>query len=214
MILMFHHIGVEENERISSCVLSKDNFECICKNYNSIVRGVDETLRKNNCLSYTFDDGFADLYNIAYPIMMQYHIPFTVFIIEDFIGKPGYINKAQITELASNPLVEIGSHGYSHKNLTGLSNEEISDEILGTKIRLEDVFNIKIKKFAYSHGQYNPACLACVKSYDTAYAADSKPINFLTRKRRYTYPRINMTDATFDGIKPYMNNLLRRADIQ
>lgn len=214
MILMFHHIGVDEKERISSCALSKEKFEAICRNYSGMVKGVDESLRKNNCISFTFDDGFTDLYSVAYPIMKMYQIPFTVFIIEEFIGKSGYMTLEQIKELVANPLVEIGSHGYSHKNLTELYEEEIVDEILGTKERLESLFQTKIDKFAYSHGQYNVACLSCVKSYDTAYAADSKPINFITRKRRYTYPRVNMTDSTFDDVIPYIDNLLRRADKQ
>ena len=210
MILMLHHVGVNDDEKISSCVLSKEHFESICMNFSGITRNVDDCLRMNNIISFSFDDGFSDLYNIAYPIMMQYHIPFTMFIIEDFIGKPGYMTKEQIKELSLNPLVEIGSHGYSHKNLTELSKEEILDEIQGTKKRLEDAFGVEITKFAYSHGQYNDTCLKFVKSYETAYAADSKPINFITRKRHYSYPRINMTDATYEVYKHYIDNLLRK----
>ena len=209
MILMFHHVGVNDDTIISSCVLSKEKFESICKSYYCITKEVDDCLKKNNIISFTFDDGFTDLYNIAYPIMMQYNIPFTVFVIEDFIGKPGYMNKEQIRELTLNPLVEIGSHGYSHKILTGMRKEEIGDEIQGTKKRLEDTFGVEIKKFAYSHGQYNDSCMEFVKSYETAYAADSKPINFITRKRHYAYPRINMTNDTFEGYIKHMNNFLR-----
>ena len=208
MILMFHHIGVDEKEQISSCILSRDNFEKVCKSYAGIIKNVDDCLKKNNYISFTFDDGFADLYSIAYPIMKQYKIPFTLFIIEDFIGRPGYMTMDQIKELSSDPLVEIGSHGVSHKNLTTLTEEEIVDEIRGTKKRIENILGKRINKFAYSHGQYNDVCLNYVKVYDTAFAADSKPINIITRRRRYYYPRINMTDTTIKVYKKYLDRLL------
>lgn len=208
-ILMFHHIGVEAQNAISSCVLSKDNFERLCESYARVSGTVDESIHDNYILSFTFDDGFSDLYETAYPIMSKFGIPFTAFIVESFIGSPGYLTLEQIKEMSLNPNVEIGSHGFSHKRLTELSDYEIANEIVGTKHRLEQLIEKPIKKFAYSHGQFDKRCNSYVSVYDTAYAADSLPLNCFTRKRRYSYPRLNVTDDTFSDFVSYFDRLVK-----
>ncbi len=45
----------------------------------------------------TFDDGFESTYTIAYPIMQQYGIVGTVYVVPSWIGSPGYLTLAELT---------------------------------------------------------------------------------------------------------------------
>lgn len=196
-ILMFHHVGVTESERISSCNLSKDVFESICKNFSNISRSVDDVLIHNGYVAFTFDDGFEDFYYNAFPILQQYRIPFVLFVVEDFIGEKGYLSKSQLKTILDSSLCEIGSHGKTHKILSKLTAEELVDEIVQSRINIESLLGCKINKMAYSHGNADARCLNMVQVYDTAYCAHSMPLNFITRLSKYKYPRLNMTDKTY-----------------
>lgn len=38
-------------------------------------------------INITFDDGFEDIYNNAYPILKKYNIPFTIYLSTDFVDR-------------------------------------------------------------------------------------------------------------------------------
>ena len=65
----------------------------------------------------TFDDGFADVYQNAYPILQELGFVGAIYIYVDHVGFSGYINSDQITDLAENGW-EIGNHSMSHADLT------------------------------------------------------------------------------------------------
>ena len=84
-----------------------------------------------------FDDGHADHYSNAYPILKKHGAKAVFFIIS---GKPDqdpkFANRAQVKELADAGF-EIGSHSASHFNLTSLSTPALIEELSGSKATLE-----------------------------------------------------------------------------
>lgn len=58
----------------------------------------------------TFDDGFADNYSVAFPILKQYGARATMYIITSRVGTPGYLTEAQIAEMHASGLVEFQLH--------------------------------------------------------------------------------------------------------
>ena len=108
-------------------------------------------------LSITFDDGYLDTYKIAAPLLIENNVPFTIFIITDFIKnkKKGYMNESMLKELSNNPLVTIGSHTVNHHQLTQINDKLIFDELNYSKSYLENLLGEKIETLSYPHGKFN-----------------------------------------------------------
>ena len=62
----------------------------------------------------TFDDGFESTYTIAFPLMQQYGIKGTVYVVPDWLGAPGYLTLAELTEM-HNAGWTIASHTWTTK---------------------------------------------------------------------------------------------------
>jgi hypothetical protein len=88
-------------------------------------------------LVLTFDDGFADVYSTAYPLLRDAGLPFTLYVTTAYLGGmmhwPGSTSQhpgpaltwQQLEELAGDPLVTIGNHTHTHARPEDLSAEEL-----------------------------------------------------------------------------------------
>lgn len=108
-------------------------------------------------VSITFDDGHRDNYELAVPLLLEKQIPFTIFLITDFISEAhkDYLDKDQIKELAKNPLVTFGTHGKTHRPLSGIGIDEAKEELRASKAMLEDLIGKEVTTMSFPHGQFN-----------------------------------------------------------
>jgi peptidoglycan/xylan/chitin deacetylase (PgdA/CDA1 family) len=44
-----------------------------------------------NALTITVDDGYRDFYQVAYPVLREYGIPATVYLVSDFVDRTGWL---------------------------------------------------------------------------------------------------------------------------
>ncbi|MES3037371.1 MAG: polysaccharide deacetylase family protein [Bdellovibrionota bacterium] len=119
--------------------------------------GSNDPVRNATEISVTFDDGFLDNYTEAMPFLVSQGVPFTVFMISDFIGAEykNYLNVHELREMVKNPLVTIGGHGKSHSNLLHLSHEAAVAELTESKKTLEDVLGKEVTTMSFPHGGFN-----------------------------------------------------------
>lgn len=113
----------------------------------------------------TFDDGYQDNYDIAYPILKQHEVPFVIYVTTGFIDNklPMWwypdeqlgINIESLKALEADPLCTIGTHTVSHPKLDTLSYEGQVKEIIQSSQNLETLFGHPIHHFSYPHGAYN-----------------------------------------------------------
>jgi peptidoglycan/xylan/chitin deacetylase (PgdA/CDA1 family) len=100
----------------------------------------------------TFDDGYLDVYQNAYPILEKYGFYATFFIIGNTVDTRGNLSTDQLLELVNDGW-EIGCHSMNHSYLT--SGNNLEQEIVGSKELLEEKIGEAVLTFAYPYGLTN-----------------------------------------------------------
>ena len=108
-------------------------------------------------VAITFDGGTAGIYTKAFPIMQQLGFTGTLFITINYLDQPGYLTSAQVKEMLTAGW-EIGSRGYNGYDLTS-DYSVLSDEISGSRLKLEELFGVSVKIFAYPYGRTDDVIL-------------------------------------------------------
>lgn len=188
-ILMYHYISVPppdaDKYRLDLSV-TPANFRAqveylLAEGYRPItVADLADYLRRGtplppNPIILTFDDGYLDNYENAFPTLKEYQVPATFFVITDFVDqkKPGYMTWDQLEELAIEGM-EIGAHTMTHADLQGKSRAFQASEIAGSKATIEARIGTPVKSFCYPAGKYDARTLDIVRSvgYQAAVTTD------------------------------------------
>ncbi|MCX7854822.1 MAG: polysaccharide deacetylase family protein [Anaerolineae bacterium] len=101
----------------------------------------------------TFDDGWREQYDVAFPILQRYGVRATFFITTSFVGYPRFMTWEELTELRDAGM-EIASHGRKHINLTDADDREAWREIARSREILEEKLGVSAVSFAYPFGGY------------------------------------------------------------
>jgi len=168
----------------------------LSRNYSAVRLGSGETPAGPTGkppLALTFDDGYRDNFETAYPVLARSGIPVTFFLTVSRVGTdwafprgeyPG-LTWEQVREMDRNPLVDFGSHGHTHRILTGMPEEEAAAEIERSKAVLEERLARPIDYFSYPHGSYNRRVKELVRKagYRAAYSVISGGEDDFSRRR-------------------------------
>lgn len=112
----------------------------------------------------TFDDGYADNYRNAYPILQKYNQKATIFLISDYVSTyPNYLTWTQVSEMQDSGLIDFESHTLSHEQLDSTSPDETWNQLEGSKKALEWHLRKEINFLAYPCGSYDEELQQLVK---------------------------------------------------
>jgi len=189
----------------------KNNYEIL-----SISSIVDDIREKRDCQApicgITFDDGYKNNYEIAYPLLMKYEIPATIFIStgcisngqddnykftikKRFAGKR-MLNWSEVKEMKESGLIDIGAHTHNHEDLTSLSKQDALREIRTSKKIIEDKLDTKIELFSFPGGKFNEDVKELVKSSGFKAGFTSEALINLPNQNPYEVSRISIGRAT------------------
>lgn len=156
----------------------------------------------------TFDDGYADNYIHAFPLLKRYNMKATIYIVTERFNKDWATDKdtkissnelnneamlshEMVKEMLDSGLIDIGSHTIHHVNLPSLSSEQKEEEIANSKTIIEQHYSITCKSFAYPFGFYDEDSLALVKKHGYSSAVTTVPKLIPWEiKNRYEVPRV------------------------
>lgn len=108
-------------------------------------------------IAFTFDDGAkSDLRNALKLSMLGWSATF--FVSTSNISKPGYLDAAEVKELAAMGM-SVGSHSHEHRRLTRMPVRDAETNIRQSREILEDLLGAKVDRFAFPGGAYSSAIL-------------------------------------------------------
>jgi len=118
-------------------------------------------------VAITFDDAYRSVGEVAYPMLREHGLPFTVFVATDVVdARAGrFLSWERMREMAGSGLVTFGPHSRSHAHLESLgrrgiqgSLQERAEEIDGSLARLRaELGDAVLMAFAYPYGEYSRA---------------------------------------------------------
>jgi peptidoglycan/xylan/chitin deacetylase (PgdA/CDA1 family) len=134
----------------------------------------DDARRQEKLACLTFDDGYRDFYIHAFPILQEYDVPATVFLVSGYIGDTNHwddcyglpsvplLSREQILELQAQG-VEFASHTITHRRLTELSAADQAREIVDSKKELEALLDHPVRFFCYPHMDHDERVRSLVR---------------------------------------------------
>jgi len=137
----------------------------------------------------TFDDGFSSDVEIALPLLKSFNVSAIFFIVTSYIGKPNYLSKNQIIDLA-NCGMSIGSHSVNHYDMLNLSKIDRMNELIVSKKELEKIISKKVSSFSFPYGRYNNKIVKDVYDAGYEYCFTSKPGVFKAKDK--LIPRLSL----------------------
>jgi len=121
----------------------------------------------------TIDDGYADIREVAAPLVHRYGFPATVFAVSDRIG--GAADWDGAGELTGRRLLDweglqtlrgirvaVGAHTRTHPRLPELDDRAVADEVQGSRTVLSERLDAPIDAFSYPYGRVSGDAVAAV----------------------------------------------------
>lgn len=137
-----------------------------------------ERIRESpGAVALTFDDGFRNFLENAFPVLRDLRLPSTVFVVSQYCGdrnrwpsQPPSPRVPDLPLMSWSELREIvvggvmlGSHTATHPYMTHLSNAEIEEELRASQHEIEDCTGQPVRAFAYPYGATSPEAREAVR---------------------------------------------------
>jgi len=122
-------------------------------------------------ISLTFDDGREEQYSKFYPILDEYDLKATFYIVTERINWKGVMRWDELKTLQKDGN-EIGSHTHTHPHLTTLSDDELDFEFK----KSHDILRpFDCCTLAYPYGEYDERIVDHAKKYFIAARGHHNP---------------------------------------
>ncbi len=224
-IIMYHHFS-EKQSKIGDYTLAPSQLESDLKELQK--RGYTPITTEQLCAYYegeyelpqkpillTFDDGYYSVYYYAYPLLKQYNVPATCFILGYYSqmysdGEKQNLSYAHMTweqlrEMTDSKLISIGSHTYDLHHPRGEGSrygisinageseqaycDAVVDDLRTLSAALQENLGVTPQTFAYPFGAICAESIPVLRQmgFRIAFTCEEK-VNKLHRGEEAEYP--------------------------
>lgn len=190
-VLMYHHVAPTDREinvypdvfEDQLRVLSRKGWKTLTGDeFLGFLKNPSEAPKK--CVLITFDDGFADNYVYAYPLLRKYGMRAMIFVATGFIAdddvkREGFVplshDKAwklaftdrrsesmctwkELKEMQQSGAIDIQSHGHSHlipQYIAQKKYQDVMDDLNAGKKALQERLSKDVRHLAWPKGCYD-----------------------------------------------------------
>ena len=171
----------------------------------------------HHTVAITFDDGFEDIFQNAFPILSAHGFTATIFVITGTLGAAvsqrdtseceRYLSAEHLRALSAADIT-IGSHSTAHRRLGNIPLDEATEEIVNSRKVLEEILGRPVTWFSYPFGSFNSEVARCVRNAGYAGAVSVIRDNRVKPSQVYYLPRVMvMPDATLLRFRYYFSAL-------
>ncbi len=147
----------------------------------------------------TFDDGFADFYDTALPLLIQHGFTASLYVTTGWItggaAHPGMLSWAAV-EAAAGAGIEIGAHSVGHPQLDQLPAGSLRAELADSKHALEDRLGAPVPGLAYPFGYSSQLVRDTAAQAGYAYACAVGNRLAASGCDRFAIPRLTVARST------------------
>jgi peptidoglycan/xylan/chitin deacetylase (PgdA/CDA1 family) len=136
----------------------------------------------------TFDDGFRGVREHALPVLERLGWPFTVFLVSDLIGEQDFWTRASNPSGVTYPLlnadeirdmqqrgVSFHSHTRNHPSLPSLDDEQLKEQLAGSRRALAPLLGHDVPYIAYPFGHLDERVEAATRAAGYKAAFSTQP---------------------------------------
>jgi peptidoglycan/xylan/chitin deacetylase (PgdA/CDA1 family) len=180
-ILMYHYIStppedadiyrvdlsVTETAFAEQMAYLKDNGYTTIDLYDLSLAITNQAELPEKPIILTFDDGYADNYQNAFPVLEANGQKGVFFVVTEFIdlNREGYLSWDMVKEMADAGM-RFESHSRTHPDLTTLSADGLIWELRGSQETLAAHIGYTPRYFCYPGGDYNDETIAMLQDLD------------------------------------------------
>ncbi|MBP7652261.1 polysaccharide deacetylase family protein [Candidatus Dependentiae bacterium] len=165
-VLMYHKISEFHRDKLTVTVNQFENqINYLLKKGYTPISFKELNSYKNNTLNIpdkpvilTFDDGYMNNYELAYPVLKKNNIKATIFLVAGSIGKKNewdegqekLIDYNQIKEMSGNN-IEFGIHSFNHSNFSKMTIKEIESDLTDciSELKKNNIFFENVIAYPY-----------------------------------------------------------------
>lgn len=143
----------------------------------------------------TFDDGHISNYQTVLPALIDNSATADFFINPENVGKQKFVSWPALREMAAAGM-SIQSHGYRHIYLTLLSQRQLRESLLRSKLELEDKVGTEVVILAPPGGRIDKRVVGVAQDVGYKYIANSRAGRWPIKSEPFNIPRFAVTRST------------------
>ncbi len=206
-VLMYHFVDTPERAKAEKNVVSTQSFAfqmAFLDFFNYRVLSIDEYYEiktgrrpsKGREVLLTFDDGNYTFADNAYPVLQKHSLPAAIFVVSESVKREtnGSMSTETIKKLVTDKKITVSSHTKTHPALSTMTEEQIEEELAGSKQDLEEMFSVPIDYLSYPSGDIDQRVLDIAKAsgYRLGFSTSYKKLKTL-REGPYSLGRVKVT---------------------
>ncbi|MDP3989543.1 MAG: polysaccharide deacetylase family protein [bacterium] len=222
-ILMYHSIGYNRATFTVSLEMFEKQIQYIAKHRKVVcVSKLVEMVRNGNgvkgLVSVTIDDAYEDAYTHAFPVIKKYNIPVSIFVPTGLIGRTMTTSKGitfpllsmeHIQEMKESGLVEFLPHSSTHRELPGLSPQEVREEIVSSTRVIQNLNGVRPLVFVAPRGKHSEDVISILKDEGYVATLSVKPGLVYKKDSRFLLPRNSIHSVTtMPQFKGYLSHAI------
>ncbi|MGG4267150.1 polysaccharide deacetylase family protein [Peribacillus simplex] len=203
-ILMYHSISEgndlrvpKEEFRLQMAWLRENGYYTLSPEEAFLVL-TENRMPSEKCVWLTFDDGYTDNYTDAFPILKEYDMKATVFMIGKSIDKGHHLTENQMMEMSGNG-ISIESHTINHLELNRMTAEQQEAEMVQSKDLFDRILQQETTVLSYPVGRYNEESLRLSEEAGYKMAVTTEPGGASRDQGMYALHRVRITPGLSVG---------------